>query len=271
MKKRVPVWARAVLAADRAIDRGRRALESVRDAVLFGALDEDGREAINEAVYGSMSSCVPGGAAFERGLFDWEERAFAHPTFPKIGTLLLGGAGGGRELTALIGRGFDVIAFEPSEPLYRAASKLAVLEGGASRFLSGGYRDLILAADGRGPLAEVRKMTFDGVVLGWTSLSYVPPGMRAPLFRALRSLAPTAPVLASFWGMETSREAPGAPLPSIARALRSRVPKGASFAPTTGFIYRIERAEIERLASDFGYALSLFDLRTYPHVIMVPR
>ena len=264
MPKRVPTWARALLSADAMIGRGRRALEIVRDAILFAGTDEEERVAITEEIYARELDYRPGGAAFERGLFSWEERALDHPAFPKSGRLLLGGAGGGRELAALIARGYGVVAFEPCAALAEAAT------GVSPRVIVAGYRDLIACVEGRGPLAELREMTFDGIVLGWTSVTYVMPASRAPLFHAIRELAPRAPVLASFWALQDSA-APVSIFGKIARSLLGTIPEGAWFAPHAGFGYRIAQSEIERIAHELAYSLAIVDLGTHPHVLLVPR
>ncbi|MEZ4405705.1 MAG: class I SAM-dependent methyltransferase [Polyangiales bacterium] len=156
------------------------------------------REAITARVFAAEDTYAPGGPTYEQGLFAWERAALAHASVPASGRVLLGGAGGGRELKALAAMGYEVVAFEPSDGLVDALTAVA-REVGATA-LQGSYRDLARAKDGVG-LAVLSEQRFDLVVLGWASFAHLTDDDdRRALFVALRALAPDAPVLISYLG-----------------------------------------------------------------------
>jgi len=191
--------------------------------------------------------------------------------------VLVGGAGAGREALGLIRMGYEVVAFDPCEPLVEAARALPELEG--TTFLVGAYADLVQAARGTGPLARAVRTRFDAVILGWGSLSQVlEEHSRIELLTALRRLAPTAPVLSSFLL--------GAPEPAVGRVAGLRdhlrgamravgapaaARPGLRFLPWAGFIHLFAEGELERLASTAGYTVARFSPTPYPHALLLPE
>ncbi|MDB4932974.1 MAG: hypothetical protein JWM10_5458 [Myxococcaceae bacterium] len=276
----VPVWARALLLVDRAVLSTVRLAALVRTELLLAGLSTSEREAVNAAVFSAEDTYAPGGPAFAQGLFAWERETLATAPFPAAGRVLLGGAGGGRELAGLCALGYDVVAFEPAPALSDALATVAAQHPGA-RALRGAYADLVLAVGGGGgPLAALVGERYDGVVLGWASLSHLTDaGERAELFAALRALAPTAPVLLSYLGPDDDGRANGrverlrAPLRrGLARVLRSApAAEGAGFVPGAGFYQRFTAAEIEALATAAGYDVALHEREPYPHALLRPR
>jgi len=280
MSKIIPAWARALLIADRAVHSTVRLAALVRTELLLAGLSADEREAVNAAVFSAEDTYSPGGPAFAQGLFGWERTVLATAPFPSSGRLLLGGAGGGRELAGLCALGYEVVAFDPAPGLAEALGKVAAEHPKASAY-QGSYGDLVRAAHGEGgPLAGAVAGGFDGVVLGWASLSHVTEaGARAALLGALRVVAPQAPVLLSYLGPDDDGRANGrvealrAPLRQwLAGALgRARAAEGAGFVPGAGFYQRYSAGEIEALAEGAGYEVALHEREPYPHAIVVPR
>ena len=172
MAVRLPVTVRAYLAADRVLATATHLHYLFWDEVLWAWTHSGQREAANEIIFGNSSTYLPGGNAFEEGLFGWEQTAIATPPFPQTGRILLGGAGGGRELNQLCMRGFDVVAFEPSARLFEGATQV-VSKYPNSTIIRASYGDLVAAArELSGPLAHaVLNTSFDAVVFGWESLS----------------------------------------------------------------------------------------------------
>jgi hypothetical protein len=278
---RVPVWARALLAADRALLRVGNALGSVRDEAFLAWIPPEERTALTASLYADMPSYFPGGKRFEMGLFPWEARVLSSPPFPPSGRVLLGGAGAGRELAALVERGFDVVAFDPCRPFADAARTLGRGGTRSVEVLHASYDDLVRAASGRGgPLAPAcTGRPFDAVVLGWGSLSHVMPARaRLELFRALRVICPDGPVLASF-GLVTDPVGHAMNKNRVGKALR-RVfaalgAPGTSedrdhFLSGAGFVAFLERSEVRELARDSGYEIAVFEEGAHPHALFVP-
>src|SRR4051812_42942522 len=94
----IPHWARALLLLDRAVHSTVRLAALARTELLLAGLSADEREAVNAAVFSAEDTYSPGGPTFAQGLFAWERAAVSGPPFPPAGRVLLGGAGGGREL-----------------------------------------------------------------------------------------------------------------------------------------------------------------------------
>ena len=280
MTTTIPAWARALLLADRAVHSSVRLAALVRTELLLAGLSDGEREAVNAAVFSAEDTYAPGGPTFAQGLFGWERTALATAPFPSSGRLLLGGAGGGRELAGLCALGYEVVAFEPAPGLAEALARVAADHPKASAY-RGSYGDLVRAARGEGgALAGAVGGGFDGVVLGWASLSHVTDaGARTALLEALRVIAPRAPVLLSYLGPDDDGRGNGrvealrAPLRRwLAGVLgRTAAPGGAGFVPGAGFFERYTAGEIEALAEGAGYEVALHEREPYPHAIVVPR
>lgn len=114
MPRRLPLLVRTASASRRILRVATHLHDLFWDEVLCAWFSPRQREAINGIAWSKQAAFLPGGYSFERGLAEWERVATSEPPFPQAGRILLGGAGGGRELAQLCRRGFDVVAFEPS-------------------------------------------------------------------------------------------------------------------------------------------------------------
>ena len=275
---RLPLWIRFVLAADRGASAAARAVSALRDELLLAWVRPEHRARITEALYAVQDAYAPGGRTYEQGLFEWEAQALAHPRVPRSGRVLVGGAGGGREIAALRERGYHVIGFDPCDPLVRGAQQRFGDDAGVV-VVCGSYEDLVRAAvDPRHPLAvAMAGPPLDLVVLGWGSFSYVSSEAEATtLLRTIRSLAPAAPVLLSFLRPAIS--------PSAIAGLRARLRRllarlgapgrpgaGDAFTPWAGFYRAVAMTEIRTLADAAGYEVALLREDWYAHALLVPR
>ena len=278
---RVPRWVRALLAVDQAAIRIENLREGLRDELLLAWVPPGDRAALTAALYSNQSTYLPGGHRFQSGLFPWEKRALDAAWFPRSGRALVGAAGAGREVMALVERGFEVVAFDPCAPFVDAARKVAPVD--RATIVQASYADLVDASAGLGgPLADpLVGPAFDAVILGWGSLSHVmPASARTELLRAVRALAPHAPVLVSF-ALEPELAAPAASggkgrvRDGLRRAFRALRAPGASevgdhFFPNTGFFSYLGSDELVRLAWEAGYEVRSFEEAPYPHAILVP-
>lgn len=276
---RVPLWVRALLAADRLATRAANAREALRDELLLAWIRPEDRAALTAALYAHQSTYLPGGHRFKSGLFPWEKRVLEAPPFPRSGRVLLGAAGAGRELVALVERGFEVVAFDPCAAFVEAARGVA--EGSKATVVEASYADLVSAAAGRGgPLTFITAgAPFDAIVLGWGSLSHVTPAReRLALFKATRAVAPRAPVLASF-ALEPDSAAPPGSKGRARDALRSLFARmgapgisevGDHVYPDGGFFSNLGADEMMKLAWAAGYEVALYEDAPYPHALLVP-
>ncbi len=272
----VPRWACALMAAHRALDLLHHQRASATLELLRSGLPASARGPFTDAIFARQPTYSPGGARFSEALFDWELAALQHPAWPRSGRVLLGGAGGGRELSALSALGYEVDAFEPSalaDDLARVASTAST----ACTALRGDYEALVRALNGGGgplrPLGPPRR--YDAVVLGWGSLSHLlDPAAHRALLGALRRAWPSAPVLLSVHGLPS-----GSSLPRAARAVRrmaavlrwpgAELPDAVGFLPFAGFTYRFSERDLAELAEGAGYGATI-RMRPYPHAVLVP-
>jgi hypothetical protein len=195
--ERLPLWLRALDRIAGAAERLARLAAAVRDESAMAWTRPGDRARLTSLVFDRQRTYAPGGRTFALGLLAWEHEILA-PPFPVRGRVLIGGAGGGREAMVLIGRGYDVVAFDPAAELVRAGAPVIQAAGGV--LLCASYADVVRAASGEiTPLGDVFAAAFDGVLLGWGSLSLVvSDDERLSILRALRTLAPNAPVALSF-------------------------------------------------------------------------
>ena len=167
-------------------------------------------------------------------------------------TLLLVGAGGGREVLALARRGYVVEAYECNAALATGAAALLASEGCPAPVLPLPRDEAPLEGEPR-----------DGIVVGWSTYMLIPGRERRVGFlRGLRGrVGEGAPLLLSFW---TRREnaprdrvvrAAAAPLRWIAR--REPVEPGDDLAPN--FVHRFTEAEVAAEMAAAGFHLHRFE------------
>jgi hypothetical protein len=250
-----------------------------QDEMLWAWFGPERREAINQTLsqtfWGKTTAYVPGGDIFEMGLFDWELRAIAEPPFPRSGRILLGGAGGGRELVELCRRGFDVVAFEPSGRLCESARQV-IASFPRADVVQASYRDLVNAANEHaGPLApHVLNTSFDAIFFGWASFNFALADLNAcELLSAARLISPQAPILLSV-GMSLAETGRLGRLRRVLRRINKLLGAPSARRPgdywcVGGFGHLLSEDEFISAVRDSGYRLqysrrffvSLFDER----------
>jgi hypothetical protein len=268
-----------VLTLDHAATRVARVGEVLRDEWLFAWVPTRARSQVTAALYTTQSTYLPGGPRFDAGLFDWERRVLATPPFPSHGRVLLGGAGGGRELVGLSALKYRVVAFEPSSTLAAGAKQLAAGIDGTEVYQAS-YADLIRAIRcGEGPLAKaLLNEHFDAIVLGWGSFSHLTdPDERVALLHAVRDLAPDAPVMLSWLPPPTM---PGVDATKVQQVLRrlfavlgasGTISPGDGFISGAGFYTGMVASQVKALADDAGYCMVLDERWPYPHALLEPK
>lgn len=215
---------------------------------LLGMLRRGTLHALDDAFY-ARSAGYRSDRHNLQGLRPWEEEALG-AFFAGRASLVVLGAGGGREVLALARRGLRVEAFECNPALVEYAAALLAREGvdAEVRFLP---RDAIPGA-GR----------FDGAIVGWSAYMLISGRTRRiALLRGLRErLEAGSPVLLSFW---TRR--PDSPRARRVAAVAGRVRRllggepveeGDDLAPN--FVHRFTRAEVEAELAAAGFSLARF-------------
>ena len=166
--------ARLILAT-RAIDKAYRLFDKIRSEFVLAVASGAVIERFNDLAYGRTTSYDPASSTFRKYLFPWEEQVIERFFPPSPARILVGGAGGGREVFALANRGYEVVAFEPSRALVRSMSNM-VSEGMDVKVFCAGYDDLPHLSPVRpgDSIANLEDMsTFDAAIVGWGSFSHL--------------------------------------------------------------------------------------------------
>ena len=106
--------------ATRVIDRGYRAFYRLRSTFVVACGSDQFFDTYNNLAYARNYRMVT------KGLFPFEQRAISRHFPAPPATVLIGGAGAGREALVLAQQGYRVVAFEPIQPL---AISLAEVRG----------------------------------------------------------------------------------------------------------------------------------------------
>lgn len=236
--------------ASRALTRVFLGVHALHQGLWLGLLDGPMLQDATERYY-SANRRYAGPYHNKAGFLGWEG-ALIDRYFGGCRTILVGAAGGGREVIALVRRGIAVDAFDCSPTLVARAERVLAEEGLAARMQLAPPDAL---PDGLG--------TYDGVILGWGAYSHVPGReARVRLLRALAShLRPAGPLLFSF------QTRPGAPaaqrmfqwIHGTARVVRgvrrSRTPLELGDTLPGYFAHKSTQAEIEGEAAAAGLAV----------------
>jgi SAM-dependent methyltransferase len=261
------VLARAAILGARARARalaGVYAADRVVGELLVEALSPDERRAVTIAVYD--------GSPFydDTALDGWEAAWFERDLPPAPARVLVGACGTGREVAALVARGYAVDGFDPAAtPLALARKRLP-----GARFADLAYEDV--ARDGLpagwGP--------YDAVLLGAGSFSHlVGDAARRALLAALDRACPEGPLLASFWLDEpeaASRTARAARRVGVVIGRLRRFPADhdacARWEPTAGFYEAYTPDRIEAFAAAIGRTVRWGGPpEAYPHATLVRK
>jgi hypothetical protein len=123
------------------------------------------------------------------GLFEWEEK-IVHENFGACSSLLVGAAGGGREVIALSKKGYSVVGFECQPDLAQCAKSL-ITRLGIDAIILDSNVDSVPSNLG----------LFDGLILGWGAYIHIPGReARISFLKEFREcLRPGGPLLISFF------------------------------------------------------------------------
>jgi hypothetical protein len=240
------VRVRAVDLALRVVRRAYGYVDATAAGVALGVMDRRHLHALDRLYYDRAAS-YHGEAHNLRGLFPWEEAA-VEGWFGGCRSLVVVGAGGGREVLALSRRGFEVDGYECNARLVEVAGALLPAQGCTARVLPL-ERDAV-------PPPERR---YDGLMAGWSAYMLIPG--RAARIRFLRGMAalaePGAPLLLSFF--TRSADAPRfkriAAVAGPLRRLRRAEPVDEGDDLTPNYVHRFTEAEVRREMDAGGFDL----------------
>jgi hypothetical protein len=266
--------AQAVYVTCRETDRARRAGDAVvrfAGGLASELLDPEEQLAITVRLYGH--------AREERqGLFDWERLWFEQSLPKPPARLLVGGSGRGREVRALLARGYDVWAFDPALAALRQSERRNPSASFHGWF---GYEELVRdrAASPTAPRLIPAGVSFDAVLLGWGSLTHVlREDVQDALLRLLDELAPSGPILASFFlsqGLDPQSRAErlgrrAAALLSLGRGRDSGHGQRVRLLAHTGFVYVFDEVRLRALAAQAHRRLELHLDGAFPRATFHP-
>lgn len=194
-----------------------------------------------------------------KGLFDWEQAVIAS-YFKQCKTLLVAGAGGGREVISLSKMGFKVDAFECNDKLVKFGNEL-LYEEDVSSYIHTVPRDNSL----------VNKHIYDGVILGWGMYMLINGKSRRIEFlrNIRRKVGSNAPVLLSFFTrMETTHRFKK--IITYANRIRTlfRMPKldiGDRLSPN--LVHFFTENELKEEIEAAGFKLSFYQVAPYGHAV----
>jgi hypothetical protein len=216
----------------------------------MGLLPEGACDLISQKSYGDGES-YSGKAWLDSGLFFWEELVVRR-FFSAGCRVLVGAAGGGREVIALARMGFAVDAFECSRPMV-AKGQRALEERSIAATLQWA------------PPCQAPPLTavYGALIVGWNGYTYILPRQRRIDFmKSLRNhLKPNAPVLVSgAFGSPGSRSARWTC--RVANFVRVCTFRSPAFEPGDFFPGRprhtFTRPQMERELAEAGFTPAAF-------------
>ena len=258
--------ARAYRTASTRRDRLWTAANGCFDGLWLGFLDRPALARLDEVFYTDGHDVLDGKTFAYTGeqhnlggLQDWEAAAIeAH--FPPGARVVVTGAGGGREVIALLERGFDAVGYEPNPALVAAGSALLERRGHPGR--------LQLCERDAFP-ADVTAC--DAIVLGWGSYMLIPGrARRLALLQAARRVLPAqGPLLCSFFMRPAGTRyfATVAGTANLVRRVRraERAELGDAVGPN--FVHSFTRAEIQSELAAAGFRMAAFAAEPYGHAV----
>jgi hypothetical protein len=232
--------------ATRLVDRVYGKFNTVRSRLVLAWGTDSFHDAFNDLTYSGQPAYKPGAATFNSDLFPWESRLIdAH--FPKPpATVLIGGAGGGREALALERRGYRIVAFEPAEPLATALYRRRSGENPSLEVLVGRYQDLPLLTSPNGSRTSIdlrQRPRFDAAMMGWASFSHIrSDSERVEALRQMGALT-NGPILVSYFSPMDERGTSSSPR--------------ESFAMQVGYFRQLTEEEIRAAIAQAGLEIVL--------------
>ena len=188
------MWgARIFSLVDRWLNCGLNAVRVLHQGFWLGILSPQAFHQIHQQQYAAWEKYQD--PAYNRsGLFSWEQQILGR-FFASCQSILLGAAGGGRELLALAQQGVQVDAFECCPELLAGCQRLAATAGLASR--------IVLAPPDQVPkeFGVYDGVIYDGVIVGWGAYTHLASAdTRIGFLKQLRRhVQPGGPLLVSFF------------------------------------------------------------------------
>ncbi len=205
-------------------------------------------------------------ATQQLGLHDFETAALEEHFPDPPANLLVLGCGGGREVIALLQRGYEIVGSDPARNLVEAASEAC------------GDRAMLVVGKVQDAARFNQHAPFDGVIVGWGAWGYVlQASERVEALRCLAALCPAGPVLLSWPHRRTEAVHTGAGADGVPGQWTETT--GESWRdnlvvnPGTGFSVKLGIEDIRAEAAKAGFTVAHDGAQTrgYAHVVLVPQ
>lgn len=277
MNNRRAVYGARVILATRIVDTAYQWFTKLRSELVLSLASDAVLAEFNNLTYGTQSSYNPRSDIFRAYLFPWEEAVIARFFPDPPARVLIGGAGGGREVWPLAQRGYDVVAFEPSGALTNMMMEHlpADLHVQVYRAAYGDLPHLHGARPGDAPATLSTLAPFDAALIGWGSFAHLPnTAARAHTLKAFAAVT-NGPIVVSFLQFRTAPPASTSVnrLRQRLRRWRNRTP-GDQFAMYVGFYHEIDEEELIALARQANVRIAHLSTDSrdtnWPHAVFLP-
>jgi hypothetical protein len=246
---------------DRWLQRWTRLLGILHEGFWLGYLDPEDLAAITIRSY-ERSDLYNSCEHNRSGFFSWEQE-FIDRFFRPGSRILVAASGGGRELIALHGLGFQVDGFECTPRLVETSQRLLQHLGIPSRVTFCPPDDVPLELTPR-----------DGLIIGWTAYTHIfGKNRRIAFLRKLRALVPPeAPILVSFWvrGEVSPDEVRVFRLAKFFRSLRGQPAdplEPGDHMTDRGYHHYFVETELEAELKAAGFRMCHFSQKDFPHAL----
>lgn len=251
--------ARIFLTCDRWLKRFVTGLQAIHRGFWLGVLD---REALHHVAERDYSARKMYRTSYHNlsGLFPWEETVISR-FFGECHSVLLGAAGGGREIIALSRRGIQVDAFESCQELVEVSRHLLAVEGIGAR--------VTISPPDRVPDGFGR---YGGLIIGWGGYTHILGREARVRFLAelRRHVRPGGPILLSFLTRkpESLQHRLIFAIARFIRVLRrSRETVEPGDALFYAYLHFFTKDEIRQELEDSGYHLEYYSEDGYGHAV----
>jgi hypothetical protein len=259
------------------LDRIARVLAIAREELAFRLLTDEDWLQLGQALYGRAAKYTRGSEHNESGLFAFEHDGIREHFPPPPASILVGACGGGREIFALVERGYRIAAaYDPVSSFVDALRSDPRLIDCKERLCVAPHQ----AVESLAVLAELRQRgnQVDAVLVGWGSYTHIlKASARVDFLRSLRALCPNGPVLISVF-VDTGGEAqrPNRFRSKLRRLLgttNAMVEKGDGLHRASGGIHSFTELGFRTEAQNAGYRVKHWQEHEFAaaHAILIPH
>jgi hypothetical protein len=247
------------------VQRFHRLCDAAHQAVWLGVLDQAQFQQLTDYHYNSTKSASIGRVNYFgeghnlKGFFPWERAAF-DTHFGGCTSVLVGSAGGGREVLAVSRRGVKVDAFECNPDLAESCRSFLASHGVVATVITARPNEV----------PESLGM-YDGAILGWSGYMHIAGRKRRIGFlqEMRRHIRPGGPFLLSFFLYHKDSWFPSLTY-QVARAirmLRRAEPLERGDSLRLSFDHRFTEAEIRQELTAAGFDVVSYSERLYGHAV----